>query len=111
MYVDKTEEKLRLGMGVSSQGATKLTKRGRGNGGRPEDGVNAAARAPKISKDSRIGPRASLPKEAKSAACDLHLHDNAEALGRAAKANKEAEKSNKDSTAAAIGSPSPKSLK
>jgi hypothetical protein len=60
MYVDKTEEKLRRGMGVSSQGATKLTKRGRGNGGRPEDGVNAAARALKISKDSAHRAKALL---------------------------------------------------
>jgi methionine salvage enolase-phosphatase E1 len=49
--------------------------------------------------------------EAKNAARDLHLHDNAEELKCAAKASEETEKSNKDGTAPAIRSPTPKSLK
>ena len=68
--------------GVSSQVATKLSKRGRDGEGRAESGVRAAARELNIDKDDahRAVKVASLSDEAKEAAKETGLDDNRSAL-------------------------------
>lgn len=72
---------------VSSQDATKLSKRGRDGEGRPESGTRAAARVLHIDKDDahRATKVASLAPEAKEAAREAGLDDNRTALLEAAR--------------------------
>lgn len=86
-WIDLTEKQIEHQNSVSAQIAPKLSGRGRANEGRPEGGLNAAARELGVERTEaqRVRKISSLPPEAKQAARDTGLDDHQSALLAAAK--------------------------
>lgn len=89
---------------VFSQDAKKLSERGRAGEGRPEGGVNAAARELGIPKDAayRATQVAALPEAAKAEVRAAGLDNNRSAMLSASRAAKAAKKAGGDESAAAV---------